>query len=71
MPQNKGPCAIGSCTSTIDTSRFRAITYHAMEKLKQYPDDDEIVKSLKINDQLCHTHYMKFVESSKHRRSKS
>ena len=50
MPQNKGPCVIDGCTNTIDTSRFRVITYYAMEKLKEYPDDDKIVKSLKIND---------------------
>nr|CAG8565933.1 6852_t:CDS:2 [Entrophospora candida] len=65
--QNKGPCAIIDCQSIIDTDRFRTITDAALEKLQEHPDYTNF-NYLKLNDQLCHPHYMKYVESAKRRR---
>jgi|SRR6185369_8192023 len=68
MPKkNKGPCAINNCESASDTDNFRIITDIALKKLEKYPDYEE-VDYLKLNDQLCFPHYMKYIESMKRRR---
>lgn len=65
--QNKGPCAIIDCKSTVDTDKFRRITDIALKKLREHPNYEEF-NFLKLDDQLCFSHYMKCVEPNKRRR---
>ena len=65
--QNKGPCTIIDCKSTADTDKFRRITDVALEKLRESPNCEDF-NFLKLGDQLCFSHYMKYVEPEKCRR---
>ena len=65
--QNKGPCAIIDCKSTADTDKYRRITDVALEKLCESPNCEDF-NFLKLGDQLCFSHYMKYVEPEKCRR---
>nr|CAG8436524.1 3706_t:CDS:2 [Entrophospora candida] len=61
MPQklNTGPCGIIACNKT--NVKFRRITPLALKKLKSSPDYED-VRYLKLKDQICHNHYMQYVE---------
>jgi hypothetical protein len=63
--QNLGPCAIVDCKNTDVI--FKKITVLSFEKLQEYPDYEN-VNYLKLNDQLCHPHYMKYIEPKKRRK---
>lgn len=65
--QNKGPCAIIDCKSTTDTDKFRRITDIALKKLHENPNCEDF-NFLKLGDQLCFSHYMKYVERAKRRK---
>jgi len=63
--QNLGPCAIVDCKNTQVT--FKKITDLSFKKLQEY-SDYESVNYLKPDDQLCHPHYMKYIEPKKRRK---
>jgi hypothetical protein len=65
--QNKGPCVIIDCKSTVDVDKFRRITDIALKKLHEHPNWEDF-NFLKLDDQLCFSHYMKYVEPTKRRR---
>ncbi|CAJ0917106.1 2667_t:CDS:2 [Entrophospora sp. SA101] len=66
MRKNKytGPCAVENCKENEKSPEyvtFRSITDKAFDKLMKHPDYLSI-NYLKKNQQLCFTHYMKYVE---------
>jgi len=68
--KNTGPCAVKNCdnnnkkTEDVD---FRTITENAFKKITEHPDY-ESVNYLRLNEQLCKIHYMKYVAYYKRRR---
>ena len=63
-PKNLGPCAIPKCDYE-NTRRFRKMTELAIEKIRNKHSEGSY-NFIKENDQLCHEHYMKIVESDIH-----
>ncbi|CAJ0838739.1 10171_t:CDS:1 [Entrophospora sp. SA101] len=61
--ENCGPCTIINCKNT--EVKFKTMTDLALNKLQQSPDYGS-VNYLKKNDQICHIHYMKYVEFNKY-----
>lgn len=68
--KNLGPCAVKNCEENKRNPEgitFRAITDKAFDKLTKHPDYLNI-NYLRKNEQLCFTHYMKYIEH-KHKQS--
>jgi hypothetical protein len=62
--KNSGPCAFKNCEENRknpENVTFRTITDKAFDKLMMHPNYLNI-NYLKKNEQLCFTHYMKYVE---------
>lgn len=71
MPKakNLGPCAIPECDYK-NTCRFRKMTKYAIEKIRNKHSEGNY-NFIKENDELCHEHYMKIIESDIHEKYKS
>src|SRR5438094_7858530 len=71
MPKakNVGPCVIPECNNK-NTSRFRRMTDLAIEKIKS-KDPEGQYNFIEKDNELCHEHYMKIVESDLHEKYKN
>ena len=57
--KNKGPCVI--CGKENDNEKFRKLTPNLLQKALKSPGFQDLAKDLKLNDQLCESHYNNLV----------
>ncbi|MDW3631888.1 MAG: hypothetical protein QOK71_10650 [Nitrososphaeraceae archaeon] len=68
--KNSGPCAIKNCDNnnkSPEDVNFRTITEKTFKNIREH-HDYESVNYLRLNEQLCTNHYMKYVAYYKRRR---
>ncbi|CAJ0824827.1 17340_t:CDS:2 [Entrophospora sp. SA101] len=61
--KNSGPCAIKNCDNNDknpEDVNFRTITDNVFKNIREH-QDYESINYLRLNEQLCANHYMKYV----------